>query len=142
MTVNSAAIGAGWFLNGIANLQSRELQTQQQLSSGYAVSSAADNPAATHALVDLGSSLAAAQAYQSNLGIVQTEASAADSAIGSAINLVQNVQSIATQGASSTATATERQSLAVQVQSIQQQIVSLANTNVTGRYIFGGDQDQ
>ncbi len=142
MTVNSATIGADWFLNGLAELQSRELQTQQQLSSGFSVSTAADDPAATHALVDLGSSLAAVQAYQSNLGNVQAEASAADSAIGSAITLVQSAQSIATEGASSTATPAEQQSYAVQVQAIQQQIVSLANTNVAGRYIFGGDQDQ
>ena len=142
MTVNSAAIGADWFLNGLANLQARELQTQQQLSSGFAVTSAADDPVATHALVDLGSSLAAAQTYQSNLGTVQAETSAADSALGSAVTLVQSAQSLATRGASSTATADERQSLAVQVQAIQQQIVGLANTQVAGRYIFGGDQDQ
>ena len=142
MTVNSAAIGADWFLNGLGNLQTRELQTQQQLSSGFAVTTAADDPAATHALVDLGSSLATAQTYQSNLGSVQAEASAADTALGSAITLVQSAQSLGTRAASSTATADERQSFAVQVQAIQQQIVGLANTNVAGRYIFGGDEDQ
>jgi flagellar hook-associated protein 3 FlgL len=142
MTVNSATIGADWFLNGLANLQSQELQTQKQLSSGYAVSSAADDPAATQDLVDLGSSLAATQAYQSNLGNVQTEASAADTALGSAITLIQSAQSLATQGATSTATASQQQDLALQVQAIQQQIVGLANTTVAGRYIFGGDDDQ
>lgn len=142
MTVNAATIGADWFLNGLSNLQSQELQTQQQLSSGYAVSSAADDPAATQELVDLGSSLAAAQTYQSDLGNVQAEASAADTAVGSAITLIQSAQSLAAQGASSTATASQQQNLAVQVQAIQQQIVSLANATVAGRYIFGGDQDQ
>ena len=142
MTVDSATIGAGWFLNGLANLQSREIQTQKELSSGYAVSSAADNPAATQNLVDLGSSLAAAQAYQSNLGNVQAEASSADTAIASAITLIQSAQSLATQGASSTMTAAQRRNLAVQVQAMQQQMVSLANTNTGGRFIFGGDQDQ
>ena len=142
MTVNSATIGADWFLNGLANLQSQELQTQQQLSSGFAVSNAADDPAATQDLVDLGSSLAASQSYQSNLGNVQAEASAADTAIGSAIALIQKAQAIATQGASSTATASQQQILGEQVQAIQQQIVSLANTQVAGRYIFGGDAYQ
>ncbi len=142
MTVNSATIGADWFLNGLATLQNEQLKTQQQLSSGYAVSSAADDPAATQNLVDLGSSLAAAQAYQSNLNGVQAEASAADTALSSAINLVQSAQSIASQGASSTATAAERQNLATQIQGIQQQLVSIANTSVGGRYIFGGDDDQ
>jgi flagellar hook-associated protein 3 FlgL len=142
MTVNSSTIGADWFLNGLATLQSQELQTQQQLSSGYAVTTAADNPAATQDLVDLGSSLATAQSYQSNLGNVQAEASAADTAIGSAITLIQSAQSLGAQGASSIATASQRQNLATQIQSIQQQLVSLANTQVGGRYIFGGDQDQ
>jgi flagellar hook-associated protein 3 FlgL len=142
VTVNSKAIGADWFLNGLASLQSRELQTQQQLSSGYAVSSAADDPVATRELVDLGSSLAAAQSYQSNLSTVQTQASAADTAIGSAITLVQSAESLASQGASTNVSATEQQNLANQVQSIQQQIVSLANTAVAGVYIFGGDESQ
>ena len=142
MTVNSAAIGADWFLNGLGILQSQELQTQQQLSSGYKVSSAADDPGATRDLVDLGSSLAAAQAYQADLGGVQTEASSADGAIGSAITLLQSAQSLGSQGAGSGTTSAERQNLALGVQSIQQQIVSLANTQVAGRYIFGGDQDQ
>ncbi len=142
MTVNSATIGADWFLNGLANLQSQELQTQQELSSGYAVTTAADSPAATQDLVDLGSSFAAATSYQSNLGNVQAEASAADTAIGSAVTLIQSAQSLASQGANSTATASQQHNLATQVQSIQQQLVSLANTQVGGRYIFGGDQDQ
>ena len=142
MTVNSATIGADWFLNGLANLQSQELQTQQQLTSGYAVSSAADDPGATEDLVDLGSSLTSAQTYQSNLGTVQTEASAADTALTSAITLVQSAQSLGTEGANSTATASQQQNLAIQVQSIQQQLVGLANTQVAGNYIFGGDQNQ
>lgn len=142
MTVNSSTIGADWFLNGLAILQSQELQTQQELSSGYAVTTAADNPAATQDLVDLGSSFAAAQSYQSNLGNVQAEASAADTSLSSAIRLIQSARSVASQGAGSTATATQRQNLATQIQSIQQQLVSLANTQVGGRYIFGGDQDQ
>jgi flagellar hook-associated protein 3 FlgL len=142
MTVNSAVIASDWFLNGLSNIQARELITQQHLSSGYAVSTAADNPSATRAIVDLGSALAAAQAYQANLGGVQAETSSADSALSSAINLVQSAQSLAVQGASSTATASQRQTFAVQVQSIQQELVSIANTNVAGRYIFGGDNDQ
>jgi flagellar hook-associated protein 3 FlgL len=142
MTVNSSTIGADWFLNGLANLQQQELKTQQELSSGYAVTTAADAPAAAQDLVDLGSSLAAAQSYQKNLTNVQAEASSADTALSSAINLIQEAQGLASQGANSTATGAQRQNLATQIQSIQQQLVSLANTQVAGRYIFGGDQDQ
>jgi flagellar hook-associated protein 3 FlgL len=141
MTVRSATIGADWFLTGLADLQARELKTQKELSSGIRVSTAADDPAAAGALLKLGPQLGELQTYQSNLGKVQAEVSAGDSAIGSAINLIQTAQSIAERGATATATAAERQSFAGQVQTLEQQLVTLADTQAGGRYIFGGDAD-
>ncbi len=142
MISSASSIGSDWFLNGIATLQKAQIKTQQQLTSGYKVNDASDAPAETASLVDLGSSLAANQTYQSNLGRVQAETSAADQAIASAITLLDSARSLAAQGANSVTTATDRQAIAVQVQSIQQQIVSAANTSVEGRFIFGGAQDQ
>jgi flagellar hook-associated protein 3 FlgL len=141
MTVRSAPIGSDWFLNGLAELQARELKTQKELSSGIRVSTAADDPAAAGALLRLGSELAAAETYQSNLGKVQAEVSAGDAAIGAAIELVQRAQSLAVRGASSTTAGPERQSFAAEVEALEQHLVALADTQVGGRYIFGGDLD-
>src|SRR3569623_1680741 len=82
MTVRSATIGSDWFLNGLAELQARELKTQKVLSSGTRVSTAADDPAAAG------------------------------------------------------------QSFAGQVLTLEQQMAALADTQVGGRYIFGGDADE
>lgn len=142
MTIPSATPGSAWFLEGIANLQNEEAQTQRQLSSGYRIQDAADSPSQTPELISLGSTLAAVQAYQSNLANVQTEGTAADQALSSAISLIESATTAASQGANTTATPAEQQTLAAQVQGIQQQLVSIANTTVDGRYIFGGDQDQ
>jgi flagellar hook-associated protein 3 FlgL len=142
MTINPLSTGTAWFLNGISNLQSEQTQVERELSSGYQVQDASDSPGQTPELIALGSSLAAVQHYQTNLTRVQAEASTADQSIGSAISLIQNATTLGTQGANSTSSATTRQTLATQVQAIQQQIVSVANTNVEGRYIFGGDADQ
>jgi flagellar hook-associated protein 3 FlgL len=143
MTINNtAAISAAWFLNGITNLQQRQTTTQQQLSSGYRVQSAADSPSQVSELVNLGSSLAAYQNWSTNLSRVQAEAQTADQAIGSAISLLQQARTLGAQGDTATSTAANRQGLAAQVQSIQQQLVAVANTNTEGRYIFAGDQDQ
>lgn len=142
MITGSSAIGAEWFLNGISNLQRQEIKTQQEISSGYQVQDAADSPAQTPALIALGSDLASAQSYQTNLGRVQAETTAADSGLSVSLTLIDQARALATQGASSTARASDRQNLATQVQSIQQQIVSIANTTVEGRFIFGGSQDQ
>ena len=134
--------GTAWFLNGVSNLQNQLTQVQKELSSGYRVQDASDAPAQTPELVNLAGALSSTQAYQTTLTRIQTEAQTADQTLGSAISLVQSAQTLASQGASSTVSATTRQALAQQVQAIQQQIVSLANTTVEGRYIFGGDQDQ
>jgi flagellar hook-associated protein 3 FlgL len=141
-SLGSATTGTAWFLNGIANLQRQEAQTQRELSSGYRINDASDSPSQTPQLIELGSNLAAVQGYQTNLSSVQTEATSADQAIGSSILLIQNAESLAAQGANSNTTAVTAQALATQIQGIQQRIVSIANTTVNGRAIFGGDQDQ
>src|ERR1700733_9576982 len=140
--IGSSTPGTGWFLNGLSNLQQEEAQTERELSSGYQVNDASDSPAQTPQLIQLGSTLATVQAYQENLQNVQTEASTADQAIGSSITLLQSAINIATEGASSTATAASNQIFADNIQGIQQQMVALANTTVAGRAIFGGNQDQ
>jgi len=140
--LGSGTIGTAWFLNGLANLQQEEAQTQEELTSGYQINDAADSPVQTPELIQLGSNLAAIQDYQTNLTNVQAEASTADQALGTSISLIQSAVSLASQGASSTATAATDQTLAITIQGIQQQLVSLANTTVAGRAIFGGDQDQ
>lgn len=140
MTVNSAIIASNWFLEGLSQLQSRELKTQQELSSGYRVATAADDPAQISDLVSLESSLSRTQTYQESLAGMQAQASAADGAIGSAISLISNAQSLAVQGASSLSSASSRQGLALQIASIREQLVSLADVQVGSRYVFGGDQ--
>ncbi len=114
---------------------------QRELSSGYQVQDASDAPAQTPELVVLGSSLAQVQAYQTNLTQVQAEANTADQTIGTAITLLQQAQTIAAQGANTTTTPATRQAEVQQIQSIQQQLVSLTATTVGGRFIFGGDDD-
>jgi flagellar hook-associated protein 3 FlgL len=134
--------GTAWFLNGISNLSQQQTQTQRALSSGYQINDASDSPGQTPELIELGSTLGAVQAYQTNLGNVQTEASTADQALGSGISLIQNAITLASQGVNSTSTASSNQILAANVQGIQQQLVAIANTAVAGRFIFGGNQDQ
>lgn len=142
MIISSATAGSEWFLNGISNLQQQQAQTTRQLSSGYQVQDASDSPSQTPQLIDLGSSLASVQAWQTNLVRVQAEASGADQALGSAVSLIDSARTLAAQAANTTASPQTLQTISTQIQAIQQQLVSLSNTAVEGRYIFGGNQDQ
>ena len=140
--IGSERIGTAWFLNGLDNLQQQEAKTQRDLSSGYQINDASDSPAQTPTLIALGSKLSAVQAYQTNLTSVQTEATTADQALSTSITLLQSAESLAAQGNNTSTSAATAQNLATQVQSIQQQLVAIANTAAGGRTIFGGDQDQ
>ncbi len=55
---------------------------------------------------------------------------------------MDRAQTLATQGADTSLDATDRASIADQVQSLLQQMVALSNTSVQGRHIFSGDQGQ
>jgi len=142
MTINSTSSGSSWFLNGLAEVQRQQEKTQRDISSGYRVHNASDAPLETPRLVTLSSRLAAFQNWQSNLAQVKAEAQAGDSAIGSAVSLIENARVLAVRGATATTTAAGRATLADQVQSLQSELLSAANTTVAGRYIFAGDQDQ
>ncbi len=142
MIIDSATTGSDWFLNGISRLEEQITTTERQLTSGYRVQDAADSPGETTDLVRLGSSYAAVQAYQTTLTRVQAEASGADQALGSAISLIENARTLAVQAANTDLSTVNLQSIATQVQGIQQQIAGIANTKVEGRFIFGGNQDQ
>ena len=142
MMISSATAASEWFLNGVANLNQQITKTDEELSSGYQVQDASDSPAQTPALVELGSQLATVQDYQTNLTRVQAEAEGADEALGSAITSINSALTLGAEGANSSNSAATDQTLAGQIQSIQQQVVSLANTTVAGRYIFGGSADQ
>ncbi len=128
----------------LADLQLTQAQIQQaqaQLSSGYRLQRASDDPAALNQIYELQTKIAFNQQTQKNLNGAQTELSAADSALQSSITALTSAVTLAAQGASSSYTADQRANLAIQVQGIQQSLVSLSQTQVNGKYIFSGDQD-
>lgn len=131
-----------WFLAGVQNLQARITTTQKQISSGFRIQDASDSPSQAADVVGLGTAVSSLEHYLTNLGRVTAETTSADTALSTAITLINRARQLAVQAANSTTTASERQAIAVEVKNIQQQIVGLSNTSVEGRYIFGGDQDQ
>jgi flagellar hook-associated protein 3 FlgL len=141
MLTTPVSAGTAWFLDGVAQILQQQTEVQKQLSSGFRIEDAADSPADTPDVVRLGSGIASLQAYQTVLTRVQAEANTADQSLGSALSLVEKARTLAATGANSVSSSSDRQLLAQEVQGIQQQLVSLANTSVEGRYIFGGDDD-
>jgi flagellar hook-associated protein 3 FlgL len=101
-----------------------------------------DAPDQISTLLQTRSDLAQAQQINSNLGLVTTEANSAQTVLQSAVSLVENAESLGTQGASGLASGNTQQNVAAQLGTILQQLVAAANTTEGGRYIFSGDSDQ
>jgi flagellar hook-associated protein 3 FlgL len=130
------------FLNGLALSQRDMYRAQRELTSGKRVNTVSDDPDQISALLEARADLETATQTKSNLGRVKTEVDTAEGAIASAVKLVDQAQVLSTQGATGTATAQTRASLADQLGSILNQLVGIANTTVEGRNIFSGDSDQ
>ncbi len=130
------------FINSIDLLTQRINTDQLDISSGVTMRNVADNPDQVSSLLQARAALAASQQITTNLGGVKTEVDTGEQSLESAVQLLDQVQTLAAEGSTGTQTASTRASLAQQVQSIEQQMVSLANTSINGRYIFSGDTDQ
>ena len=127
------------FLADLTATQNRITQLNKQITSGVRVNQASDDPAAIASILATQSDIDRATQTQTNLQQASTVASSADGALASAASLLDQLRSLAAQGANSTATAATRATLSEQVKAIEAQLVSIANTQVEGRYIFGGD---
>jgi len=127
------------FLTSVDNLQARLSDAQNQLSSGLRVSKPSDAPQQVGDIFQTRADLARVNQVDQNLGIVKAQVDAADSSLQSAVQLLQNATVLGAQGAGSTATASQRSTLASQIQDLQSQLVALSRTQVDGVYIFSGD---
>jgi len=130
------------FLAGLDQIQQRLDTAQTELTSGLKINTVSDDPSEVPDIWQLNSELDQVNQTDTNLGQVQTEVNTAESSLESAVTLVEQAETYGAQGASDTSSATTRQDLANELGAILQQLVSIANTTVQGRYIFAGDADQ
>ena len=130
------------FLNDVNRIALEMTQAQTQLSTGLKVNVVSDSPDVVSPLLQAQANLSTAQQVTSNLGMVTTEVNTGEQSLESAVSLYDQVQTLSAEGASGTQTASGQADIAQQLQSIEQQMVGLANTSVSGRFIFSGDTDQ
>ncbi len=129
------------YLSSLDLLQQQMQQAEAQVSSGLKVQKPSDAPADIAQILETQAELGQNQQIQSNLGTVQAEVNTADASLQTGIQALESAISIASQGASTSATANGRAILADQVNGIMQTMVGISQTTVNGKYIFSGDQD-
>jgi flagellar hook-associated protein 3 FlgL len=114
-------------------------QTQQQLSTGLRIQSAADDPTGMAQVNQMNVELSASTQYVTNSNTAQTNLQLEEQALSNASNVMQNANTLAVEANNSALSAANRQDIATQLQQDLQSLVSIANsTDGNGNYLFGG----
>jgi flagellar hook-associated protein 3 FlgL len=129
------------FLTNLNLIKQRASEDAKQLSSGHAVSEASDSPADVVSLLQVRNNLAQLGQVTGNLTRLKTEVDSGESALETAVSLLQNANVLGAQALGVGLTPETLKALAVQVQNLQQQMVGLSQTNATGHFVFSGDSD-
>ncbi len=125
----------------LAALNQTQLESQQaelQISTGKSVNEPSDNPTAAALLVENNDQATFTSGYLQSVSAVQGQLATASSTLASITTALQQVISLGVEGANGTLSDSDRTAIATQLQGIQSQLVSLANTSYQGHYIFAG----
>jgi flagellar hook-associated protein 3 FlgL len=127
----------------INTAQQSYVTLQNQLSTGKAINQVSDNVYTASLALSQTAVQSQLTQYSSNLNYANTFLGFTDNALGSATNVINSATSIAQRAANSTVDQSSRNAMISQVNQLESQLVSIANTQgSTGEYIFGGQVTQ
>ena len=109
-----------------------------QLSSGKQLNEPSDDPSQIAEDLQLHVTIDTSTQQSTNVQNAVNELTQTDSALSSLTSVMQSAQTLATQGASDTLSASQRTSLAGQVDQLLQQAIAIGNTQYAGKYVFAG----
>ncbi len=125
-------------IDSLQQAYQRVAQAQEVVTSGRRINHLSDDPIGATRIASLRSVEASLAQYQSNINNSQPFLDLADTVLSNVTDGLNRAKEIALSMANDTNTAVDRQSAAAEVQQIFQQMLSLGNTTVENRALFGG----
>ncbi len=113
---------------------------EEQMATGYKVVMPSDDPVGASKVIQLNQLLEQQDQILANLGLADSFLSATDDAISDLNSLLIDAQEIANEHVGNITDAEQRESAAVVVDSIIDQLVMIGNRTHQGRYLFAGRQ--
>jgi flagellar hook-associated protein 3 FlgL len=114
-------------------------QLQQQLTSGRLINTPSDSPTGTNRAMQTRSDQAAVSQFSRNVSDAGSWLGQTDATLQNMLNTVRRVRDLTVQGASTGAMDdVSRKAIAVEVASLRDGLLGLANTTTQGRPLFGG----
>lgn len=128
-----------------ANLGSTSTTINQlyiKTSTGLEVDQASDNPSSVSTILNCRTDIVKGERYVKNCKHVQDNLSTSEIYINSLEELMARAKEIAVAGANDSLSDSDKQTLADEVGQLRQELLDLANTQVAGKYLFAGYNDQ
>jgi len=126
------------FVSSLSDLNDRQTRITQQMSSGLKMTSLGDDPVASGSAASLANMLGQDQAFLSTATNVSNRMQTADTALGSVVSQLTSAISTATGALNGSYNDANRIAAAQSLAAIRDTILSLANSNYGGTYLFAG----
>jgi len=115
-------------------------EASEQNASQQRINRPSDDPVGYAQARKLDSIISNLSQYSDNVDTARSWLKQADSTLLEASTVMTSVKELATQAATGTATAENRQEIATQVRQLYQELLSLSNTSVSGNSLFAGQK--
>lgn len=125
-------------LSDLNRIKERLAITQEQISSGSAISRLGDDPTGAALIVDFRASVARNNAYVDQADTAGNFLSSSETAVSAMETSLVRLMELATNGLDTNLTANGRASSVSEVSGLRDSMMALANTQVQGKYIFAG----
>ncbi|WNB75319.1 flagellar hook-associated protein FlgL [Methylomonas koyamae] len=126
-------------LTAMLDQQSKLNETQLKLSSGKKYLNPAENAVAATSMLNFEQNIKENQQYQTNIGAARQRLGLEESNLANATDVLHRIRELTVQALNDTNTQTNRQQIAMEVDELNKQLLSIANTkNANGEYLFSG----
>ncbi|MDX8363821.1 flagellar hook-associated protein FlgL [Cytobacillus sp. IB215665] len=125
-------------LRHLSNSYEKLGKLQDQLSTGKKITRPSDDPVVAMKGMYYRTNLTEVEQYKRNLSEAYMWMDNSEDAISHANNAMQRVRELVVQGNNDALSAEDKEAIANEIEQIKEDIVSVANTKVAGKYIFNG----
>ena len=126
-------------LGQMTDLQTRISKAQDQLATGKLVVSPSDDPEKISVMQRLKSALNRQDSYANTLQAAGVRLNAQENAVRNSSTILVRIKELALQASSDTMNIEDRTNIASEIEGLQKDLLSLANTtDVNGNFVFGG----
>ena len=125
----------------LGGVQAKLSKVQEQLSTGLQIVKPSDEPDKASLVTRLEAEIARTTSYQETLKTVNVRLTAEETALKNTSDVMFRIKELSVQAANDTLGSLDRQSIALEISTLKEQILSLANSqDSNGNYLFSGSK--